>query len=36
LIALLQASEEEGKGKLIPVLNEFKYYAMKAYWGVDV
>jgi hypothetical protein len=24
------------KGKIVPVLNEFKYYAMKAYGGVDV
>jgi hypothetical protein len=24
------------KGKVIPVLKEFKHYAMKAYGGVDV
>jgi hypothetical protein len=24
------------KGKVVPVLNEFKHYAMKAYGGVDV
>jgi hypothetical protein len=25
----------ERKGKVVPVLNEFKHYAMKAYWEVD-
>jgi hypothetical protein len=25
-----------GKGKDVPVLNEFKHYAMKSYEGVDV
>jgi hypothetical protein len=26
----------EVKGKVVPVLNLIKHYAMKAYWGVDV
>jgi hypothetical protein len=28
--------EAEGKGKVVPVLNLIKHYAMKAYGGVDV
>jgi hypothetical protein len=34
-----QKTNEEkinGKGKVIPVLSEFKHYAMKVYGGVDV
>jgi hypothetical protein len=27
---------ELGKGKVVPVLNLIKHYAMKAYGGVDV
>jgi hypothetical protein len=26
----------KGKGKVVPVLNLIKHYAMKAYGGVDV
>jgi hypothetical protein len=28
--------EGKGKGKVVPVLNLIKHYAMKAYGGVDV
>jgi hypothetical protein len=31
-----QAPGLQAKGKVVPVFNEFKHYAMKAYWGVDV
>jgi hypothetical protein len=29
-------STVKGKGKVVPVLNLIKHYAMKAYGGVDV
>jgi hypothetical protein len=28
--------KKKGKGKVVPVLNLIKHYAMKAYGGVDV
>jgi hypothetical protein len=29
-------NNNNNKGKVVPVLNEFKHYSMKAYGGVDV
>jgi hypothetical protein len=29
-------TKSKGKGKVVPVLNLIKHYAMKAYGGVDV
>jgi hypothetical protein len=30
------SGKDKVKGKVVPVLNEFKHYAMKVYGGVDV
>jgi hypothetical protein len=34
-IHFLPAMSKKVKDKVVPVLNEFKHYAMKAYGGVD-
>jgi hypothetical protein len=35
-VALRVVGKKKGKGKVVPVLNLIKHYAMKTYGGVDV